>query len=647
MKLAPIGPTFLQERDAILAAAQASSFAPEAAADVADVWAGFAIRGMGFSAQVTAQGTGASNTRVIEAFDLPNLLQTPTFSVSDAGGNNNGFPEPGETVSLTIPLSNNTGTLATGTTLQVVGGGSANYGSIANGQTVSQTVSYTVPAGTVCGSALTVTFNVNSSLGATSFTRTILIGQALTTFTQNFDGATAPAFPAGWTAVSVASGINFLSTTTNPNSAPNSAFALDPTTVGGGTDLTSPSMPITAPAATISFKNRFDTEAGWDGGALEISINGGAFSDIVTAGGRFVQNGYNSTLGAGTNNPMANRAAWSGNSGGYITTIAQLPAAAAGQNVQFKWRFGADDNTAGTGPASGWNIDDVSVAGSYSCSPVNVPPVRSRADFDGDGKTDLSVFRPSEGNWYINQSTAGFGVVNWGLSSDVLVPGDYDGDGKADFAVWRPSNGAWYMLRSSDLGYSIGTFGTTGDVPTPRDYDGDGKVDFAVFRPSANTWYILNSTNGAVQIVPFGIAGDIAVPGDYTGDGKADIAVYRAGQWWIRPSEGGGFINVGLGFASDKPVQADYDGDNKDDIAVYRPSTGQWWWVNSSNATSGVVTFGNSTDIPVPGDYDGDGKDDQAIYRNGTWWLNRSTSGVTAIGFGVGTDKAIPSSYVP
>ena len=138
MKLAPIGPTFLQERDAIIAAAQASAAAPEAAADVADMWAGFALRGMGFSATVNTAGSGNGTARVTEAFDLPNLLQTPTFSVSDATGDNDGFPEPGEPLTLTIPLTNNTGNDATGTTLQVVGGGSANYGTIANGQTVSR-----------------------------------------------------------------------------------------------------------------------------------------------------------------------------------------------------------------------------------------------------------------------------------------------------------------------------------------------------------------------------------------------------------------------------------------------------------------------------------------------------------------------------
>ena len=644
MKLAPLGPTFLQERDAILAAAQASTVAPEAAADVADVWAGFAIRGMGFSSVVNAAGSGSNNTRVTEAFDLPNLVQTPALTISDSTGDNDGFPEPGELLTISIPLTNSTGNDATGTTLQIVGGGSADYGTIANGQTVTRNATYTVPAGTPCGSSITLTFNVNSSLGATSFTRSIIVGVPVTTFTENFDGATPPAFPAGWTATSVRSGIVFVNSTLNPDTAPNSAFAADPTTVGGGTDLTSPSIPITAAASTVSFRNRFDSEAGWDGGVLEISIAGGAFQDIITAGGSFVQNGYNGSLGSnGANNPLAGRNAWNGNSGGYITSIVRLPAAAAGQNVQLKWRFGADDNTVGSGPNPGWYVDTIRVNGNYACSVVSV---KSRADFDGDGKTDLSVFRPSEGNWYLNRSTAGFTAVGWGLSTDQLAPGDFDGDNKTDLAVFRPSTGAWWILRSSDGGVTSTSFGISGDLPVVGDYDGDNKADIAVFRPSNNTWYSLKSTGGAT-ITVFGASGDLAVPGDYDGDAKTDVAIYRSGQWWIMKSTGGTTVTTFGGVAGDRAVPADYDGDNKDDIAIYRPSNGTWYILRSSNGGVDYVPFGLAGDVPVPGDYDGDGKDDQAVYRNGNWFLNRSTSGFLVASFGLGTDIAVPAEYIP
>ena len=109
-------------------------------ADIADIWSGFAIRGMGYSASIQNPGTGANNARVTEAFDLPNLTQTPTFTISDSAGDNDGFPEPGEALSISVPLSNNTGTTATGVTAQIVGGGSANYGTINHGATISVTM---------------------------------------------------------------------------------------------------------------------------------------------------------------------------------------------------------------------------------------------------------------------------------------------------------------------------------------------------------------------------------------------------------------------------------------------------------------------------------------------------------------------------
>jgi hypothetical protein len=650
MKLAPTGPTFLQERDAIIAAAQASSAAPQAGPDVADVWAGFATRGMGFSALVTVPGTGANNTRVTEAFDLPNLFQTPTLSVSDSPGDNDGFPEPGEPVFINVPLTNNTGNDATSVTAQIVGGGSANYGTITNGTTVSQGIAYTVPANTPCGSAITLTINVSSSLGPTSFTRVIIIGVPQTTFTENFDGATAPAFPAGWTATIVQNGIPFVNSTLNADTAPNSAFALDPLTVGGGTDLTSPAIPITVSAATVSFRNRYDSEDGWDGGVLEISINGGAYADVITAGGRFITSGYTSVLGAnGANNPLAGRNAWTGNSSGYITSTVQLPAAAAGQNVQLRWRFGADDNTAGTGPNPGWYVDTIRVNGNSSCSFNPNVTIESRADFDGDGKTDLSVYRPSEGNWYLNQSQAGFGVVNWGLAADTPVPGDYDGDNKADFAVFRPnadsSQPDFYILRSNGFTFAGVSWGLAGDVPVIRDYDGDDKEDVAVYRPSNGVWYILKS-GGGTQFTTFGQAGSDPVGGDFDGDGKGDLVFYNTGVWTGQYSSGGAF-STPLGQAGDLAVPADYDGDNKDDLAVFRPSTGQWYVNNSGGGGTTITNWGSSGDVPAPGDYDGDGKDDYAIYRTGQWWILKSTGGFSVGNFGLGTDKAIPKAYIP
>ena len=640
MKLAPFAPTFLTERDAIIAGALAGGTDQ----DVDDLWRGFAIRGMGFSATIETVGTGNGSTRVTEAFDPPNLRQDPQLIVSDSTGDNDGAFEPGETLSVTVPISNSTGNLATGVTVQIVGGGSADYGTIPSGQTVTRTISYTVPAVTPCGNSLDLTLNANSSLGPVSFQRRIFIGTAITTESESFDLVPAPAFPDGWTVATLAGGTAFVSTTTGSDTAPNSAFAVDPTTVGGGTDLTSPvfSIPSGTVPALVSFRNKYDTEGGWDGGVLEISVAGGAYQDIITAGGVFIQNGYNGSLGGGANNPIANRPAWTGQSDGYITSIIRLPAAAMGQDIRLKFRFGADDNTA----AVGWNIDTIKIQAAFSCS---LTGVRSRGDFDGDGKSDISVYRPSEGNWYLDRSTAGFTGVNFGLASDILTPGDFDGDGKADVAVFRPSTGTWYRVNSGSGDFSAVPFGTAGDIPQSGDFDGDGKDDLAVFRPSNGTWYWQNSSNGQFGAVQFGQNGDKSVAGDYDGDGKDDVSVYRpSNQFTYRINSGNGqIVTINFSPGSGLPLHADFDGDNREDIGLFRLVDGTWWWLRSSDGQTAAIQFGQDGDIPVPGDFDGDGKDDQAVYRNGAWYINRSTAGFTAVSFGLANDTPVLNKYIP
>lgn len=275
-------------------------------------------------------------------------------------------------------------------------------------------------------------------------------------------------------------------------------------------------------------------------------------------------------------------------------------------------------------------------------------------DYDGDGKTDVSIFRPSNGQWWINRSSTGQTVAaQFGAGSDKMTPGDFTGDGKTDIAFWRSSTGQWFVLRSDDASFYAFPFGASGDVPVPADYDGDGKTDPAVFRSSSATWYILRSGDGGVTIQQFGASGDKPVAADYDGDGKADIAIIRGGaggmEWWYQRSSNGQVAALQFGESSDKAVPGDYTGDGRADVAFWRPSNGFWYILRSENFSFYAFPFGSSSDIPSPGDYDGDGKFDAAVFRpaSSTWYISRSTAGIFIQDFGAAGDIPIPSAFVP
>jgi uncharacterized delta-60 repeat protein len=303
-----------------------------------------------------------------------------------------------------------------------------------------------------------------------------------------------------------------------------------------------------------------------------------------------------------------------------------------------------DGKIVGAGYVKGTLDRDYAVARYLSRSATNAP-----FDFDGDGKTDLSIFRPAAGEWWYQKSSTGtHGVAAFGASSDKLVPGDFTGDGKTDVANWRPSTGEWFVLRSEDFSYFSFAFGIASDIPAPADYDGDGKTDAAVFRPSTATWFISNS-GGGTTIEQFGQTGDVPVVADYDGDGKADIAIYRPslGQWWILRSAAG-LIAATFGNNTDKTVQGDYTGDGKADVAFFRPSTGEWFVLRSEDFSYFAFQFGTAGDIPSPGDYDGDGKADAAVFRpsTSTWFAQRATAGTLIQQYGQAGDISVPNAFV-
>jgi endonuclease/exonuclease/phosphatase family metal-dependent hydrolase len=289
-----------------------------------------------------------------------------------------------------------------------------------------------------------------------------------------------------------------------------------------------------------------------------------------------------------------------------------------------------------------------SASATTTAAPSVSSPSRPTGDFDGDLKSDLSVYRPGTSEWFVARS-GGTGVIRvlWGTRGDVPVAADYDGDGRQDIAVFRPSSGAWHIVKSATGTTASVTWGGAGDIPVVGDYDGDRKADVAVWRPLTGTWYIIRSATGTGYSMTWGGGGDIPAVGDYDGDGKSDIAVFRpsSGVWHITRSATGTAYSTTWGGGGDIPVVGDYDGDSRSDVAVFRPSNGTWYLTLSSTGGTFASQWGVTGDRSTAGDYDGDGRTDLGVFRpaTGTWHVRYSISGATtSLVWGGGDDVPLP-----
>ena len=354
---------------------------------------------------------------------------------------------------------------------------------------------------------------------------------------------------------------------------------------------------------------------------------------------------------------------------GAVTTITPIFAGLTTGQVNGTWTLRVRDG----GEGDEGSITAASLEITAGAAPTNVQHV---VDYNGDGRTDYSVVRNTGGG--ANGQTTWFNLLNgggtqqaaFGLANDFFVPADYDGDSKTDLAVWRPGDpgaATWYILQSSNLTIRAEAFGQTGDDPTVvGDYNGDGKDDLAVYREGAaagqqSVWYYRATPGGAVNFVPWGLNGDFPAPGDYDGDGKNDFSVQRDGgsgqAVFITYLTGTGTTTyTAFGTPTDVIVPGDYDGDGKTDYATARGSGGQivWFYLPSSGGSYVTTIFGvAATDFPVQGDYDGDGKTDQAVWRpnldptQNYFYVNRSNgSGLQVVEWGQNGDYPVANYNV-
>jgi hypothetical protein len=256
---------------------------------------------------------------------------------------------------------------------------------------------------------------------------------------ETFDGVTAPTLPSGWVSTSITGTNSWATSATSSQSGINNVFIPGLGAVGD-TVLISPLY--TAPSGTseLRFQNSFNLETGFDGGVIEISIDGDGFRDIVTAGGNFTDGGYTSTLSAGFSNPIGGRQAWSGNSGGYRQTTVVLPSSAQGKPVQFRWRLGTDSSVS----ATGWRVDTVQRCGVIVPPILAIEPANASREEGNSGTTNFSFTLTRRGKTNLETT------VNYAVSGFGANPANAD-----DFESGFPSGTVTFPANSTSVTLNI------------------------------------------------------------------------------------------------------------------------------------------------------------------------------------------------
>ncbi len=323
---------------------------------------------------------------------VPSPLQADTAALAaESCAPFNGRPDPGETVTYQLTVRN-AGSSATtnlvgalrATNVVTSPSGPMVFGAIPAGGSTTCSFTFTVGTSLACGSSLPLTLDLQD--GAILYPATawnLPVGTENVLASQDFDSVTAPALPAGWSTAAVVGTELWTTSTFAAHSVPNAAFIED---VSKRTDshLDTEPLPISSADDRLVFYQRYEFESSYDGGVLEISVDGAPFADIVAAGGSFAEGGYVGTISTSWGNPIGGRDAWVSGVDTFVRVVVVPPAAAVGKSVVFRFRIGCDTSTG----AEGWYIDDLSISRWVCCEAPPVVP----GDVDGDGVVSIADY---------------------------------------------------------------------------------------------------------------------------------------------------------------------------------------------------------------------------------------------------------------
>ncbi len=279
----------------------------------------------------------------------------------------------------------------------------------------------------------------------------------------------------------------------------------------------------------------------------------------------------------------------------------------------------------------------------------------------------IGIFR--NGTWYLDSNGDGGWsgcatdkCISWGDPGDLAVLGDWNGDGRTKIGVYRPSNGFWFLDADGSGTWGscgpgepdncIAWGGEPGDTPVLGDWNGDGRTKIGIYRNG--TWYLDANGNGlwdgcnVERCIVWGNSEDIPIVGDWNGDGRTKIGIFRSGLWYL-DYNGDGLWNgcdvdrcISWGDAGDRPVLGDWNGDGRTKIGIYRNGT---WYLDANGDglwdgcdVEKCIAWGGPSDKVVVGDWNGDGRGKVGIVRDGIWYLDHNGNGLWD---GCGTDKCI------
>jgi len=444
--------------------------------------------------------------------NLINALLLPMPIISGSGWSlvaegcfpTNGAVDSGETVTVNFTLKNSgfantTNVVATLLATNGVGlpSGPQSYGALTtNGAAVSQPFTFTALGS--CGSTITAAFQLQdgtANLGLVNFT--IPVGSRTATFIQNFDSVAPPSLPAGWTTFAGGSGSTWNTSASTPDTAPNAAFTAASSSTGSNV-LVSPIITLPgASAGQLVFRNIYSLQASSrgasaiNGGVLEIKIGSGSFTDILAAGGSFVSGGYNRAVSSTSSNPLAGRQCWSGNSGGYVTTLVDLPDSAAGQPVQFRWICGSGS---GFGNPGSWDIDSIAVSNLTCCS-------GSVADLSVGGSESSGVVDVSSNvTFTLNVTNLGPDPAGSVVVTDSLPAGLTFATGSSSQGTWTNSGNVFIAFLGTMANQAVATLTVSATAGAPGQWNNSATVSSQT--PDSNTANNSESTPGSINSPP-------------------------------------------------------------------------------------------------------------------------------------------------